>query len=305
MRGEKSFLILSLGVIFLTMPLAVLGLACTQDSDCPSGQVCQNNICSTESQIQISVTVPSAVVPPPGGGVVYPLPANVIFEGRAYPKAFLTLLKDNKVATTFFAENSGLFKKELTGLTGGTYNFSIFAEDTEGRKSVTLSFTIGILDGTTTTISRIFIPPTISLFPVQVEKGRKIDISGQAFPKSRVEIFISPEEIVKETLADSKGKWLFGLETSLLKEGEYSVRAKALFGEGEQSQFSQTISFLISPPKCRGADLNFDGAINIVDFSILMYFWHTTLPENICADINRDGIVNLVDFSIMMYQWTG
>ena len=260
---------------------------------------------SVEKGITVTVTVPSAVVPPRGGGVVYPPSANVIFEGRAYPKAFLTLLKDNKVTTTFFAESSGLFKKELTGLTGGTYNFSIFAEDTEGRKSVTLSFTIGILDGTTTTISRIFIPPTISLFPVQVEKGRKIDISGQAFPKSRVEIFISPEEIVKETLADSKGKWLFGLETSLLKEGEYSVRAKALFGEGEQSQFSQTISFLISPPKCRGADLNFDGKVNIVDFSILMYFWHSTLPENICADINRDGIVNLVDFSIMMYWWSG
>jgi len=161
------------------------------------------------------------------------------------------------------------------------------------------------LGGTTTTISRIFIPPTISLFPAQVEKGAKIDISGQVFPKSRVEIFISPGEIFKETLADSKGKWLFELETSLLKEGEYSVRAKAFFGEGEQSQFSQTISFLLLPPKCRGADLNFDGKVNIVDFSILMYFWQNPSPENICADINQDGIVNLVDFSIMMYWWSG
>jgi hypothetical protein len=52
-------------------------------------------------------------------------------------------------------------------------------------------------------------------------------------------------------------------------------------------------------------DLNKDGKINIVDFSILMYFWNQTNPSNPCADINKDGIVNLTDFSIMLYWWTG
>ena len=125
---------------------------------------------SVEEGVSVTITVPELpIVQPPAGGV--PAPANVIFEGRAYPKAFLTLLKDDKVAATFFAESSGLFKKELTGVSGGRYTFGIFAEDTEGRKSVTLSFTIGILGGTTTTISRIFIPPTISLCPVEAERG--------------------------------------------------------------------------------------------------------------------------------------
>jgi hypothetical protein len=258
---------------------------------------------SVEKGVSVTVTIPGLpIVQPPTGGA--PAPANVIFEGRAYPKAFLTLLKDDKVAATFFAENSGLFKKELTGVSGGTYSFGIFAEDTEGRKSITLSFTIGILGGTTTTISRIFIPPTISLLPTEVEKGRKINVSGQVFPKSKVDIFISPIEIVKESIADSKGRWLFELNTNTLKEGEYKVRAKAFWEEGEQSPFSQVVSFLVLPSKCQGADLNFDGKVNIVDFSILMYFWHSTSPENICSDINQDGIVNIVDFSIMMYQWT-
>jgi hypothetical protein len=52
-------------------------------------------------------------------------------------------------------------------------------------------------------------------------------------------------------------------------------------------------------------DLNKDGKINIVDFSILMYFWNQTNPSNPCADINKDGIVNLTDFSIMLFWWTG
>jgi hypothetical protein len=209
------------------------------------------------------------------------------------------------VAATFFAENSGLFKKELTGISEGRYAFGIFAEDTEGRKSVTLSFTINILAGTITTISGIFISPTVSLAPIQVERGEKINIFGQVFPRSQVNIFISPGEIVKEAIANSQGKWTFELDTSPLKEVEYEVRAKAFFGEGEQSQFSQTISFSLLPPKCRGADLNFDGKVNIVDFSILLYFWDQKKPANRCADINFDGIVNIVDFSIMMYQWTG
>jgi hypothetical protein len=259
-----------------------------------------------ESSVSVTVTLPEEVPPvllPPGG--ISFIPAKIIFEGRAYPNAFLTLLKNNSVVATFFAEPSGLFKKELTGIRGGTYTFGIFAEDTAGRESTTLSFTIGILAGTVTHISGIFISPTIDLFPSQIERGSGIDIFGQVFPGSQVNIFIFPEEILRETFADSQGKWFYELDTSPLREREYSVRAKAFFGEGEQSPFSQTIPFLIITPKCQGADLNFDGLVDIVDFSILMYFWHLTSPENICADINQDGIVDLVDFSIMMYQWTG
>jgi len=82
----------------------------------------------------------------------------------------------------------------------------------------------------------------------------------------------------------------------------------ALFGEGEQSPFSQTLPFLVlkkGSMVCKGADLNFDGNVNIVDFSILLYFWNNTQPSNRCADINFDGTVDIFDFSIMMYWWTG
>lgn len=262
-------------------------------------------------QVQISaeayvgVEPPLPPLPPAPLVEIYVSPwARVIFKGRAYPLALLTLLKDDKVAATFFAEPSGLFERELTGLPGRTYTFSIFAEDSEGRRSVTLSFTVSIAEGMTTTISGIFIPPTIEVAPIEVEKGQKVEIFGQVFPKSQVKIFISPKEIVKETTANEKGKWFFKLDTDILEEGEYKVRAKALYREGEQSPFSQTLSFLIKVPACRGADLNFDGKVNIIDFSILLYFWEQTKPANRCADINSDGIVNIIDFSIMMYWWT-
>jgi len=288
---REKFLITILVIIFISFP--VFGY-------------CQ----PPESQVQISVSAqvgPPPPPPPPGGGGA-PVPTKVIFEGRAYPGAFLTILKNGVVAATFFAESSGLFEKELTGLRGGTYTFGIWAEDTEGRKSVTLSFTVSILEGMTTTISGIFISPTIELNPTQVEKGDKVNIFGQVFPESQVNIFVSSKEVVKETLADKKGNWVYKLDTGPVEEGEHEARAKAFYEDGEQSPFSQTLSFLVLKKgalTCKGADLNFDGKVNIIDFSILLYFWGQSSPQNPCADINFDGLVNIFDFSIMMYWWIG
>jgi len=258
---------------------------------------------SVEKGISVSLTIPTSSST--GGGMPALVSAKVIFEGKAYPGAFLVLLKNNKVAATFLADETGFFRKELTGLPSGKYNFGIFAEDNEGRKSSTLTFSVTVLRSSLVTITGIFIPPTIFLFPREVEKGQKIHISGQVFPESQVSIFISPLEVTKKTIADYQGKWHFDLDTTVLKEGDYSVRAKAFFKDKEQSEFSLGFPFSILSSKCQGADLNFDDWVNIIDFSILLYFWNQTEPANICADINADGAVNIFDFSIMMYQWTG
>lgn len=53
---------------------------------------------------------------------------------------------------------------------------------------------------------------------------------------------------------------------------------------------------------CLGADLNCDSKVNLIDFSILLYWWDRENPD---IDMNKDRIVDLVDFSIMMYHWTG
>ncbi len=52
------------------------------------------------------------------------------------------------------------------------------------------------------------------------------------------------------------------------------------------------------------ADLNCDGKVNLIDFSMMLYFWGTKAPfSNQFVDINKDSKVNAVDFSIMLYQW--
>jgi hypothetical protein len=52
------------------------------------------------------------------------------------------------------------------------------------------------------------------------------------------------------------------------------------------------------------SDLNNDGKVNSVDFSILLAFWKTKGPfKNPKVDINKDGKVDSIDFSIMLYDW--
>jgi len=272
---------------------------------------------SVQKDVGISVTIehatptPTPTVTLEGGGGVGPPPSaatNVVFEGKAYPSSLITILKDGTVTSTFTAEPSGFFRKGLTGYTPGIYTFGIFAEDTDERVSVTLNFTISLMSGTTTTIGSIFLPPTFSLHPNQIEKGGIIRLEGQVFPESIVKIFISPDDKFKDTTATSEGKWFYDLDTSSFGEKEYRARVMALSQTGEQSPFSQTLAFsVLKPvrPSCRGADLNFDGQVDLIDFSILLFFWGETNPSNRCADINSDGIVNIVDFSVMMYWWTG
>ena len=49
-------------------------------------------------------------------------------------------------------------------------------------------------------------------------------------------------------------------------------------------------------------DLNGDGKVNLVDFSILLTHWNTS---DSIADLDSSGNVGLPDFSIMLFYWTG
>lgn len=55
---------------------------------------------------------------------------------------------------------------------------------------------------------------------------------------------------------------------------------------------------------CSKTDLNDDGRTNIIDFSILL-FWYNKQHVPGQVDFNNDSEVNLTDFSIQVYCWTG
>ncbi|MFH1246675.1 MAG: dockerin type I repeat-containing protein [Candidatus Liptonbacteria bacterium] len=51
------------------------------------------------------------------------------------------------------------------------------------------------------------------------------------------------------------------------------------------------------------ADVSRDGRVDIVDFSILGYWYKRSSPPA-KVDLNKDGKINLIDFSIMAYYWS-
>ena len=231
--------------------------------------------------INIMITVPPGAPPPPppppppgGGGAVTPPVAYsaVAFEGRAYPKALITVLRNGSVLGNTTPDSSGDFSLSSRTVPVGISTFSIFAEDADNRKSVTLSFTISIVEGTTTTVKGIFISPTIDLSKQVVRKGETLDILGYAYPESEVQIFVnSPYPMIKKTAPSKAGKWEYSLDTDPLALGDHTTKAKAMALDGEQSSFSDELLFKMVEI-CRGADLNFDWSVDIIDFSILLYF---------------------------------
>lgn len=59
----------------------------------------------------------------------------------------------------------------------------------------------------------------------------------------------------------------------------------------------------------RRGDLNDDGPVNLIDFSIAAYWHDKSLPAILLARekerLNGDGRIDMADFSIMAYYWTG
>ena len=243
-----------------------------------------------------------------GGGGSTSSGTKVILKGRAYPSSSVTILTDGKVAAITKADNQANFRVEINNLAAGIWTFGVWAEDSQGRRSITFSFTAGISSTMINTIDGIFLPPTIDLNKTNLQKGETLDILGQTAPDSAVNIQVNSADpgFSKQIKSGNDGTWFYAFDTSVLEEGSHGTKAKATSLDGLMSTYSQSLAFNIG--KISGicsmkADINGDKKVNLVDFSILLYNWG--VPKKPAADINCDNRVNLTDFSIMMYYWTG
>lgn len=256
-----------------------------------------------------------------GGGAVA---TKVILQGRAFPAAVINIFKDGVVVPTPKADISGNFRADV-GVGGGLYTFSIFAVDADNRRSLTSSFTTNVPVGFTVTLSDIVISPTIGADKSQVKQGNDIKFFGYAYPKSDIKLTINSEHLtVASTTSDSAGFWNYLLNSDILERGEHTAMSQLVTPDNLSSPFSESLSFRVgdqdiaagklsglraptSPPGVinKNGDINNDKKVNLIDFSIMLFFWQQRNPSNPAADINQDGAVNLFDFSIMLFWWTG
>src|SRR3989338_1586595 len=246
-----------------------------------------------------------------GGGGIISSPTSAILSGRAYPKSKITVLKDAQIAATTIAGHDANFAVNVSGVSGGNYTFSVYAEDSKGIRSPLLTFPVSVTSGASTKIGGIVVAPTIAVDKSEVRQGDTATVFGQTAPNGEITIAIGSDESAHKTKADQNGNYLYVLHTSTLTMAHHFVRSQSAYG-GEVSPFSKSVSFLVGtkniaaelPKTISKGDVNKDMRVNLVDFSITAYWYKRPHPPA-SADLSGDGKVDLTDFSIMAFFWTG
>lgn len=236
----------------------------------------------------------------------------VVFSGKAYPGRTVTLLKDGQLAATGAADAGGDFQITISGLAAGSYNFSLYCTDRNDNKSKTLAYQITIAESETKYRSGIIIPPTIEADEDEVEAGDSLTIFGQAAPNATVRILITSDaedDFYLTDTSNANGNYSYSLDTDSLEDGQYEANAKVTLADGSSSDYGSEADFSIEEAAvsliCSArSDLNDDGRINLVDFSILIYWLDRQSPPS-DIDPYEDDDIDLRDFSILMYYWTG
>ena len=83
--------------------------------------------------------------------------------------------------------------------------------------------------------------------------------------------------------------------------GGYAFGAYA--ADKSTSDMKEIVDYLIGKNAFRGGDANFDGVVNVGDFSILSSGWQLAATKYSQGDFNFDGFVNVGDFSVLSSSW--
>lgn len=246
-----------------------------------------------------------------GGGSTKELGDTIInVKGKAYPSRTINFLLDTISVGSARTDSSGNFEFS-TGASPGTATLGIWSTDAVGTRSLTLNNTFDVTQGAITNVNGIILPPTLRIDNQKVDPGALIALSGQSVPNSTVQLHFDDSKIIENTISDSGGNWLINFDTKKLSIAEHTLRARTVAGTPPltvQSSFGTSLQLFVGVDGqvTRPSDLNRDGFINLIDFSILIFWWQTNGGDSDpSADINGNDKVGLEDFSILLFNWTG
>lgn len=249
--------------------------------------------------------------PGPAGGP-YLQTGEVTLDGFTFPSARVTYLRDGKLAGDGVADATGHFNRTFSQLERGTYTWGVYASDPASKNSGTYNSVTFINARTNNIVAPIYLSPTLSATS-SIPLGTDITVEGYAIPRLPVRAIMNlrgapaaGQIVTATTTADAAGRYRLILPSAVLAKGTYEIKAQTIVSEKDQSLFSPVAYVGVGEAATldfgNRSDLNKDGKVNLVDFSILLFNWRTSDPV---ADINMDGTVNLTDFSIMLANWTG
>jgi hypothetical protein len=236
---------------------------------------------------------------------------RVIVSGFGYPNSTVGILVDGKFFDDVRTNSSGAYSVTLDEIARGVYTFGVYGEDSNDVRSSVFSTSFTVSGARTSALSNINVPPSILVSPDPVNPGQTLTISGYALLDSVVTIENGRINSSAQTLtanANASGAWSVTVDTSSFSRDTYQVRAKSKQDGGRETRFSNYEFYGVgqSAEAPINADLNRDGSVNLIDFSILLFWWNSNGGDSDPpADINRDGNVSLTDFSILLFNWTG
>ncbi len=237
---------------------------------------------------------------------------RVVISGYAFPRSTVYALVDGNATENIKADTDGTYEITIDEIARGAYTFGVYAVDANGTKSSTFSTSFTVTGARTSSLSNINVSPSIKINPDPVTPPAEVTVSGYGLPNSTITLENEKDgsPVTRKTfqaIADGGGVWSLKIPTDGFAVGTYKVRAKSEVASGASTNFSNFAVYGVGVKAVKtNADLNRDGKVNLVDFSILLFWWNsnggTSDPS---ADINGDGRVSLTDFSILLFNWTG
>ncbi len=235
---------------------------------------------------------------------------EITVQGKAFPNATVNILLDGESVGSVRTNTRGEFTFS-TESDPGTASLSFWANDNSGTRSATINTTFDVTQGAVTNVNGILLPPTIRTSSASIDPGETITLSGQTIPNVSVEVSVDNGKVTLNTTSDSLGNWSLSFDTSTVSIDTHTVKARFVSGTGAlkvESPYGNLLSLFVGVEgrATSNSDLNRDGKVNLIDFSILIFWWGSPGGNsNPPADINGNGKVGLEDFSILLFNWTG
>lgn len=286
------------------------------DEECDDGNNTSGDFCAADCTVEATAGGGGSASGGGGGssgGSNDPMgDTQVNITGKAFPNSTVNIIEDGDVIGTVRANSSGDFTF-ATDVEPGTTSYGFWSRDADGNRSITLNTTFDVTQGAVTNVNGIFIPPTLVLSESSIPQGGTITFSGRTVPNVDVKAYIDGETRTQSVRSDTAGRWTMPFVATGLSQGSHTVKPRFEFLQGgklTESNFGQAVTFYIGTPPPGGAisssDLNRDGKVNLIDFSILIFWWGGAGGDSDPpADINGNGKVGLEDFSILLFNWTG
>lgn len=242
----------------------------------------------------------------------------VAFSGIAAPFSVASLLVDGTLNATTTADQLGRFTFTARNLAPGVYTMHISAQDIRGHITAPRTITTEVKNRSVLYFTDIFLSPTVQSDNSSIRQGEQIRLYGTTIPQGQVFTYLYKQDVRIGTgtvQASVDGTYEFIQETASLPYGTYSmkvlsVQAASTSATSTPLEFTVGTTTTPSTDTCqKKGDLNKDCRVNLIDVSILFFWFKTTLSPAVTAleqeRLSGDGRVDFTDFSIMLHFWTG